>query len=251
MTGRIGALSERALYLAAGLNVAETTRLARWLYRYGTVPCSPEIGRNFGHGDDPMAVLGLTPGGAARQILEVSYEATTFPGWLSFARDSGPVAGQAACKLYVSPQPAALAAAFPAIAEIFARMNVRSFKVGRGIDGLLRPDKVVAYFNDRAALGRVARELAGRLAGCAAQPVPFTAEAGGDGLLSWGTDPPLGTDGMSWRSWITRRLAEGLMRARPASGSDAVAAALRHVAAQGVECATWTIGSFSPAPATT
>jgi hypothetical protein len=251
MTGRIGALSDRALHLAAGLNVAETTRLARWLYRYGTAPRSAEIERNFGYGDDAMAVMGLTPGGAARQILEVSFEATTFPGWLSFTRESEPVTAQAACKLYVSPQPAELATVFPAIADVFARMNVPSFKVGRGIEGLLRPDKVVAYFDDRDALNRVAKALGKRLAGCAAQPVPFTAEAGGDGLLSWGTDPPLGSGGLSWRAWITRQLAEGLTCARPATDSEAVAAALRHVAAQGVECATWTVERFLPAAATT
>jgi len=251
MTGRIAALSERALHLAAGLRVAETKRLARWLYRYGTVPRSPEIERNFGHGDDSMAVLGLTPGGAARRTLEYSYQVTTYPGWLSFGRESGQIINQAACKLYVSPQPADLAEAFPAIADVFTEMSVRSFKVGRGIEGLLRPDKLVAYFDDRDALDRVAKALCRRLENCAAQPVPFTADAGGDGLLSWGTDPPLGSNGLSWRSWITRQLAEGLKLARPATDSDAVAAALRHVAAHGVESATWTIDCFSSAAATT
>jgi len=249
MTGRIAALSERALHLAAGLKVAETARLARWLYRYGTVPRSPEIERNFGHGDDPMAVLGLTPGGAARQTLEYSYQVTTYPGWLSFARETLPIISQAACKLYVSPQPAELAEAFPVIADVFARMKVRSFKVGRGIEGLLRPDKIVAYFDDRDALHRVAQALARRLANCAAQPVPFTTEAGGGGLLSWGTDPPLGGNTLSWRSWITQQLAKGLKMARPATDFDAVAAALRHVAEQGVELRTWTIERFPSASA--
>jgi hypothetical protein len=244
MTGRIAVLSERALHLAAGLTVSETARLARWLYRFGRVPRGPEIERNFGHGDDPMGVLGLTPGGTARDLLEGPYEVTTFPGWLSFARESVPFANQAACKLYVSPLPAALATAFPAVAEVFARMKVRSFKVGRGIEGLLRPDKLVAYFDDRDHLNRVAEALGKRLAGCPAQPVPFTAEAGGDGLLSWASDPPLGSDGVSWRSWITRRLADGLMRSHATTASDAAAAALRHVAAQGVDFATWTIGRF-------
>jgi len=250
MTGRIGSLSERALHLAAGLKFAETGRVARWLYHYGTAPRSPEIERNFGQGDDPMAVLGLTPGGAARRTLEYSYQVTTYPGWLSFARESAPAMSQAACKLYVSPQPAELAEAFPEIADVFARMNVRSFKVGRGIKGLLRPDKLVAYFDDRDALQRVAKAVGKRLANCAAQPVPFTTEAGGDGLLSWGTDPPLGGNGLSWRSWITRQLAEGLKLGRPATASDSVAGALRHVAAQGVEYATWTIERFPSAAAT-
>lgn len=249
MKRRTNALSERALFLAAALGIDRKKRLARWLYQFGTFPRSPEVERNFGHGDDPMGVLGLTPGGTARATLEASYEATTFPGWLSFAHEPAPTAGQAACKLYVSPQPAALAAAFPVISEVFAQMNVRSFKVGRGIEGLLRPDKLVAYFDDRDHLDRVAQALARRLAGCSAQPVPFTAEMGGDGLLSWASDPPLGSDGLSWRAWITRRLAEAMIGKRASPPADTVAAALRHVAGLGVDFATWTINRFPPAPA--
>lgn len=249
MTGRIGALSESALLLAAALGVTRTTRLARWLYRFGTVPRGPDIECNFGHGDDPLGVLGLTPGGAARETLEGHYDVTTFPGWLSFAHDSAPVADQAVCKLYVSPHPAALATAFPVIAGVFSRMNVRSFKVGRGIGGLLRPDKLVAYFDDRDTLNRVAQTLGKRLAGCPAQPVPFTAEVDGSGLLSWGSDPPLGSDGVSWRAWITRRLAEGLASAHATTASDAAAAALRHVTALGVDASTWTFGRAATAGA--
>lgn len=245
MTGQIGALSQRALHLAARLEGAEIPQLARYLYRFGSLPRTPELQRNFGHGDDPMAVLGLTPGGAARELLEHCYEATTFPGWLSFAHDGVALADQAACKLYVSPMPAALATTFPVIASAFTQFKVPSFKIGRGIEGLLRPDKIVAYFDDIDSLNRVAKELGRRLCGCTAHPVPFTADAGGDGLLSWGIDPPLGSDGLSWRSWITRRLAEGLALDRATHGSDAVADALRHVAAQGVNASTWSIGRFA------
>ena len=245
MTGQIGALSHRALHLAASLKGAETQQLARWLYRYGTMPRSRDLQQNFGHGDDAMAVLGLTPGGTAREILEQFYEATTFPGWLSFAYDGVTVTGQAACKLYISPKPAALAKAFPSVARVLAQHKVRSFKVGRGIEGLLRPDKIIAYFDDQDSLQRVAGELAQGLCGCAAQVVPFTADAGGDGLLSWGIDPPLGNDSISWRAWITRRLAEGLAQAHTANSSDAVTTALRHVTAHGVNVATWTATHFA------
>jgi len=251
MARRIDALSERALFLAAALGIGGKKRLARWLYQFGTVPRGPEVERNFGHGDDAMGVLGLTPGGAARVLLEETYEVTTFPGWLSFTSELAPIVEQAAFKLYVSPHPTALATAFPVIAEVFKQMNVRSFKVGRGIEGLLRPDKLVAYFNDHATLHGVARTLGQRLAGCPAQPVPFTAETVGGGLLSWASDPPLGSDGLSWRAWITRRLAEGMLGRCAASPSGAVANALRHVATLGVDGATWTISQFPAAPART
>ena len=90
----------------------------------------------------------------------------------------------AACKLYVSPRPSAVADVFPRAADVFAGAGVRSFKVGRGIEGLLRPDKIVAYFDDREALQAVARDLARRLRRAVPQGTPFTCDAGGDGLLS-------------------------------------------------------------------
>lgn len=241
MPGRIAALSRRALCLAAVLPTDEPARVARWLYRYGTTPRGPEVDRDFGPGDDPVAVLGLTPGGYSRQRLEGAYEATTHPGWLGFARTPAPAEVQAACKLYVSPRPEALAGAFPVIAALFERMEVHAFKVGRGIEGLLRPDKIVAYFASRPHLDAVAAALGAALADCPAQGVPFTAEAGGDGLLSWGIDPPAGGDGSSWRSWVTQRLAAALLAARPAVGEDAVSAALRAIAAAGVDPVAWTV----------
>lgn len=237
---RISQLSSRALHLAASLPTTDTARIARWLYHYGSFPRGPAIELDFGPGDDPMAVLGLTIGGVARKKLEAAYEATTYPGWLSFTHTPTPVLMQAACKLYVSPKPEALAATFPIIAETFAEMEVRSFKVGRGIEGLLRSDKIVAYFDNRSNLDAVADTLCERLIGCPAQGVPFTAEAGLNGLLSWGIDPPPSTESLSWRSWITKRLANEIVKAKPSSDSVAVATALSAVTALGVNTERWT-----------
>ncbi len=233
-------LSSRALHLAASLPTTETARIARWLYRYGSSPRGSTIELDFGSGDSSMAILGLTPGGVARRKLEATYEATTYPGWLSFALTPMPVLTQAACKLYVSPQPEALATAFPIIAETFAEKEVRSFKVGRRVEGLLRPDKIVAYFDSRHDLDSVAETLCERLNGCPAQGVPFTAEAGLNGLLSWGIDPPPSAEVLSWRSWITKQLANEIIKARPSSDTIAVATALKAVTALGVDTTRWT-----------
>lgn len=240
MRGRIAALSRRGLILAAELPGRDAARLARWLYRFGTAPRTPEAERDFGPGDDPVAVLGLVPGAPARMGLEAAFEATTHTGWIGFGRGKPPAAGApGSCKLYVSPAPAALATAFPRIAAVFADAGVRAFKVGRGLEGLLRPDKIVAYFDDRAHLEATARALARALPGCPAQGVPFTAELAGDGLLSWGVDPPAGGEAASWRAWVTRRLAAAVVAARPAAARDVADAALRTLAAAGVDPETW------------
>jgi hypothetical protein len=239
VTGRIAHLSQAALRLAAGPGLADPADVARWLYRFGTLPRGHAIERDFGPGDDPMIVLGLTAGGRSRRLLDAAYQPTTTPGWYSFYGVGGPAPSMPACKLYVSPRPDALPDAFPAIAEAFVRAGVRSFKVGRGIEGVLRPDKIVAYFEERAHLERAVEVLGRALQGCPAQGVPFTAEAGGDGLISWGVDPLGGRLGVSWRSWITRRLAASLAAPRRRQPVDRVAIALADLRGAGVDTDRW------------
>lgn len=220
---------------AAGLP-ADQESVARWLYRFGTHPRGPAIERDFGMDDEPLTVLGLANGGRARRRLEAHFDATTYKGWISFARSGDAPQREPACKLYVSPRPEALAAAFPIIADVFAGAKVRSFKVGRGLQGILRPDKIVAYFDDRAHLDDTARTLTRRLRGVPPQGTPFTQDAGGDGLLSAGVDPPAGSEGVSWRAWITKKLARGLIVTRRI---DRVGAALDSIRVAGVDPESW------------
>ena len=220
---------------------ADPGGIAHWLYRFGTVPRGPAIDRDFGPDDDPMAVLGMTIGGATRRLLESAYEPGSLPGWYSFARIGVPVQLAAACKLYVSPRPEALADAFPLVVAEFARAGVRSFKVGRGSEGLLRPDKIVAYFDSGDDLHRVAGAVAGVLSRCPAQGVPFTADIFGDGLLSWGVDPPLGDAALSWRSWVTKKLAASLAARRAIAADDPVAATLDDIRMAGVDPKRWVV----------
>jgi len=220
---------------------ADPGGIAHWLYRFGTVPRGPAIDRDFGPDDDPMAVLGMTAGGATRRLLESAYEPSSLPGWYSFARIGVPVQLTAACKLYVSPRPEALAEAFPRVVAELARAEVRSFKVGRGIEGLLRPDKVIAYFDSGDDLAQVAAVLARVLFRCPAQGVPFTADIAGDGLLSWGVDPPVGHAALSWRSWVTKKLAASLAGRRAMAADDSVAATLADIRVAGVDPERWLV----------
>jgi hypothetical protein len=236
---RIQTLSLAALRMAASGLSEDPEIVAQWLYRFGTVPRSPAIDRDFGPDDDPMAVLGLTIGGGTRRRLETAYEAISLSGWYSFARTPGEPQAAAACKLYVSPRPQALADAFAHIVDGLVRSEVRSFKVGRGIEGLLRPDKIIAYFDDRAHMEAVASVLDRSLWGCPAQGVPFTTDAAGDGLLSSGVDPPPGSTVTSWRSWVTKRLATSLAASRAKRGANPVAAALADIRSAGIDPENW------------
>lgn len=236
MAGRLAELSLRAIRTVAALPTSDVGLIARRLYSYGAAPFGRDAELAFGPGDNALSVLGLAPAGAVRELLAQPYEASTLPGWISFSRVGRKADDAPACKLYVSPRPEALAHAFPIVAATFASLEVGSFKVGRGAAGLLRPDKIVAYFDDRDHLGDVAAALSRALRGAPAQGAPFTAEIAGDGLLSWGRDPkPIeGAPPQSWRSWIAGRLAEAIVTARR-PGEDPGPAVTARLAAQGVQ----------------
>lgn len=239
MNERIAHLSLAAIRLAASVFSTEPALVAHWLYRFGTLPLGPAVERDFGAGDSPIAVFGLSLGSRTRRMLEAAYEATSLEGWYSFARRPAREKMIAACKLYVSPRPEALVDSFPRIADAFVQSDVRSFKVGRGIEGLLRPDKIIAYFEDHAHMVDAADVLGRSLRGCPAQGVPFTAEVGGNGLLSCGVDPPAGDVAASWRSWITKRLADSLTAQRGTGRVDLVTAALADIRLAGVDPDFW------------
>lgn len=242
VTGRIARLSLAAVNMAASARPSESAALAQWLYRFGSLPRAPARERDFGPDDEPLAVLGLSRGGAIRHRLEAAYEASSVPGWYSLSRAGEPMQMAAACKLYVSPRPEALPDAFAHIVDAFVKAEVRSFKIGRGIEGLLRPDKLIAYFDHPDQMSGVAHVLKRRLRGCPAQGVPFTCEIGGDGLLSSGVDPPPGTVVTSWRAWVTACLANALTSRRHRDSADIATAALDDLRAAGIDTMHWRPG---------
>ena len=166
--------------------------------------------------------------------------------WKSLAVDSpsdGPL-----YKLYLSPDPLVVAEALRAAVEILSDFPVARLKVGSDIYGLLRPDKVVAYFKTRQDALVAAAELGSALAGLPAHGVPFTAAIDASGLVSWGLDPPRSEavlawqERESWRLWVTNRLAAALLSARN-SQSDGVEPwqfAIERLRLAGVDPDSWT-----------
>jgi hypothetical protein len=98
-------------------------------------------------------------------------------------------------------------------------------KIGRDPYGILRPEKIVAYFKTIEDLRRSAWLLRQKLTGISSHGAPFTTDIFGDGLLSSGIDPPriarhLHLDRESWRLWIANRLATSLIAAQRGPKSD-------------------------------
>lgn len=254
--GSLARLSRRALLYGQSLNLDDPQRLSARLYCYNRLPLSPHWRRRYRDDHAVAAVLGVAAGQPLRRRLACDYllpSGQRGDGWLSWHRrdieaDLSP--GQVIFKLYVSPRPEALAAAFEAVCEVCPER----FKVGADAAGLLRPDKLVVYFRDFESLTREARRLARLLEGIPAHGVPFTAPVCADGLLSWGVDPPESERLLSWRQreswrlWLTNRLAAALVQAR-AAGAEAAAPlppwrfALERVRCQGVDTDRWVPGA--------
>jgi hypothetical protein len=250
-SGRIGELSRAALDYGQELACAgmREQQLAVRLYSYGRRPVTPELCRRFGGAGAIDVRLGIDDRGTARRALDAGWAAAPAqpgerPYWRSWqARCAAP--GQVVgYKLYVSPAVDAIGDAFAAVVGSLAAVpGVIAFKVGAGVAGLCRPDKLVVYFDRLDDLQAGAARLRTELAGCPAHGVPFTAAVTCDGLLSWGVDPPDGGQGRtSWRLWVCERLAEYLMPSDHA-GLEPSEFALERLRLAGIDADTWIPGS--------
>ncbi len=214
--------SHAALQAAQALPIDDPKALSRWLYRYHHMPVTPAWAHRLSDQRAMQNHLGLQPGGAVHRLLNEHFVFHHVPGWLAWRHQQGAFdrSEPLTCKLYISPAPGVLSEVLPKIARCFVEMGVPSFKLGQDLFGILRPDKLVAYFENYRTLARVAKHLKKILQDCPSHGVPFTAALDTDGLLSWGIDPPHSElipgwrDVESWRLWITNHLARSLLRAK-------------------------------------
>jgi hypothetical protein len=256
--GRLADLSRAALRYAQNLAIDDPLQLSFRLYGYNRRPLTPAWRRRLPAAPAVRRYLGIAAGGAHQELLAREWVAgAPAGGWMSWSsarpRQASPGSG-ATYKLYVSPVTEQLGESFGLILAALTAVGARHFKVGADAGGLLRPDKIVAYFPDFERLAEAANGLAERLRGVAAQGVPFTSEIAGDGLLSWGVDPPASESRLpwngkeSWRLWLTHCLARALLDAR-ASGAAADGGeagvepwrfAVERLRLDGVDTDTWT-----------
>jgi hypothetical protein len=249
--GAVAALSLRALQYAEALDIEDAIALAGRLYRYNAVPACARWRRVLSDEATVEAHLGITTDVVARTINVAWFRTPSLAktnGWIAWqSRRSPPPQRALAYKLYISPVCADLAAAFASTAETLSRSASFFWKIGNGLFGLLRPDKIVAYFAEFDELQDAASSLYESLQGCRAQGVPFTAEFAGAGLLSWGVDPPAEIHSVpwlereSWRGRICSRLGASLAAAKSsADGSSPARFALARLALDGINTDTWT-----------
>ncbi len=248
----LAVLSREALEYGEALSISDVATLSARLYTYNGIPASARWRRLL---FDQAAVethLGLREASVARILdrrwVRLPSEATSH-AWMAWQSLVAPHRDDNALtyKLYVSPACNELREAFAATAEAFSNSAAFHWKVGNGVFGLLRPDKIVAYFYEFTDLQDTAADILKRLEGCSAHGVPFTAEIAGRGLLSWGADPPADEHTVrwlereSWRGRICNLLATALALAKtsPHVGVSASQFAMERARLEGIDTDTW------------
>jgi len=225
--------------------------LASRLYRYNTAPVSPSLLAALPNAQALEDHLGISGKDCLRPLLIEHWTQTTrwwkmepWSGWV--LRDDAARTGPPVYKLYISPTWQYLGQAMRLCLPILKDKNACAFKWGRGLTGVLRPDKFVIYFRDADSLHSAAASLLTKLGHLPAQGVPFTAEIGGAGLISWAKDPCASGDEaqsrISWRQLVCKCLADSLTAASSDTGNDRqpCEAALEHLREQGVDPISWT-----------
>jgi len=251
--GRLAALSIAALGYAERLELTDQSRLAMRLYHYGRQPRTAAWANRLPNANAVLAFVGAADGTVLQRQLASNWRASdkTINGWLTWSNarsiQTTRASNQPTYKLYVSPAPADLPHAFAHVAQLGA-VAPEHFKIGSDVNGVLRPDKLVLYFPTLERLHAAAADLQSRLDGVAPHGVPFSSEISGDGLLSWGMDPPADArvvswqEQESWRLWIVRRLARAMVAAQAAPDAAMSPAhfAMERLRHEGVDVEQWT-----------
>jgi hypothetical protein len=259
--GTIPWLSMQALEYAQALQMNNIQQLSARLYFYNRLPLSPRWKKKLSSTNAVSEFLQLEAGTPNRRLLDRYWRSIEPPadndGWLMWQPRyvSSPVEFAGGIfKLYISPHPEFIPKTLSITIATLAEFGASPFKVGKDVFGLWRTDKLVAYFAQYQELETVALELSGRLEGIKPHGVPFSAELHGDGLLSWGIDPPSREQSRNWRNreswrlWVTNRLATALVSAKDSvtrsseniEASVAVQFALARLQIEGVDTDTWT-----------
>jgi hypothetical protein len=221
---RLSTLSANAIQYAMLLKHLNIRLMAQRLYTYNTIPMDAATRSTLNAANDTYWFLYSDE--TTNEILRSHWTnlkpSSTFR-WMAWTRPlqyhNGHDETGLTFKLYISPQIKELAANFKTIVQTLNASTAYCFKTGNTVKDLLRPDKMVAYFKNKADLLKTAAILSKELEGCAVHGVPFTKQLDKTGLLSFGVDPLKKdilklVDGGSWRTTVTGKLAAAIIQAQ-------------------------------------
>ena len=219
-------LSLKAIYYAWRLDETDFRSVSYKLYTFNTIPWDISEKLAFNNKHSVKEFLFSATDTTFRQVMEKQWNAfgdhdTNY--WLSWDRSftAKPIRSNSkySYKLYISPLVNDLPEIFKRFIPVISASDAFHFKAGATIEGILRPDKLVAYFYTSEALMDTTAILQKELSGFQAHGVPFSAQSDANGLLSHGADPPStdvlhSIEGGSWRTKIADQLALAILQAK-------------------------------------
>jgi hypothetical protein len=253
---KAGDLAVAALKYAQELTWLNERELSFRIYCYGRQPVTPALYREVGPASALKRRLGLDSDGPVQRITgdrwrPLSGNPEGHTAWWQWSRTmpgaSTLAADRMTYKLYVSPSVSEVAGVLESVAALLATCRgPTGFKVGAGVEGICRPDKIVVYFPQFEDLQRFGWALEEKIRGCPAHGVPFSADVSADGLLTWGIDPPAAwsrtkSRRTSWRMWLAGLLAEYLLLGTGPEPADPLLwqFALNRLRLSGIDTDTW------------
>lgn len=246
-------MSSGAIRYAVQLNEADALALAGKLYAYNTVPLLFTRGNALKSFEEVEEFLGIGRNNPLNRALLKNWnkhEPDQNYSWISWSRKQNKrhdARLNATYKIYISPVLEELPEVFEKTVGVLTRSDAFNFKIGMNREGLLRPDKFVAYFTEFDHLLAAADLLAPVLKEHKAQGVPFTAPLDDSGMLSWGMDRATdeilkNIEGGSWRATVTEKLAASiaLSKTEKLGREESVDFVLKKMMLEGVDPTTWT-----------
>jgi len=223
----IAKISLQSIHYAYCMNITDIRTLAAKIYTAHTQPMDSRKRLAFFTAESIFEFLVPAADKELNFLLNENWLAGNNgvnPAWFSWnskkhQRSHLDAKTQPNLKLYISPRQEDFPAVFKKSLRILSTTSAFCFKTGATIAGLLRPDKMVVYFEKERDLHFAASLLKPALGEFNAQGVPFSCQLDEKGLLSWGMDPPgkssnNNPDGSSWRYRISYQLAVAIIEAK-------------------------------------
>ena len=248
----ISRLSLRAIELATLLHGRVLGRIAAFLYFYNRMPISRRWMERIPDEAALLRFLGIGedkrwPG--SRNVHPFTRGmGDTDPFWMYWNIDKHtrpPQKSGSGFKVYVSPKCEDLPLTIQHVGMVLESSGAHMVKIGRNAQVLLRPDKLMIYFNILQDAVRFGRRLLSEVSLTRAQAVPFTYPLDPIGLVSIGFDPPPtarwhdGREGRSWRLWATECVAAAIMRVQEHDGTCQIERVLTEVRGRQIDPILW------------
>lgn len=167
--------------------------------------------------------------------LEKEWEVRLAGGYWTYRKRKA--AGRKSFDLYISPHPSALMATVAPIMEIIISTGPTVIKIGAGMLGMERPDKIIARYDQFKSLEKAASAISDICRGYPAHGASFTAAMESRGIVSW--SPAVSPLPGGWRQWIAGNIASSILIARVMHAEESEDYCIARLEAAGVNTLEW------------